>query len=376
MATGSGSIRRNKTTTTLSHQESLPLCLRNLVAKKFINQLNLCSPRAFHLMTMPEVADIEQLPMPQARAGEPAAWDALFRRYQMPLYVYVFELVRDEQAGLDILQETFIAAARHIGGLRNDAKFGSWLFGIAHQKCIQHWRKRREIFFDEIPESPDEFEDSPHDLLIQREQETEFMNLLNRLLLPQRSVMLLHFVEEFSLEEIAQITETQLGTVKSRMHYAKKSLENYWRPKMKTPRDILFTRHQAAAPKLDAIRRKVGAELNHEDPKAQSGAGNLMSWCRSGSKQLWRELVWPCRRIWAGLAAVWILVFIVNVSQRDGLQTVIAKSSPPTEVMMTFRDQQKLLNELFADRSLPAEAEQPRIYLPKPRTQTMKLLTA
>jgi RNA polymerase sigma-70 factor (ECF subfamily) len=90
---------------------------------------------------MPEVADIEQLPVTQARAGEPMAWDALFRRYQLPLYVYVFELVRNEQASLDIVQETFIAAARHIGGLRKDAKFGSWLFGIAHQKCVQRWRK-------------------------------------------------------------------------------------------------------------------------------------------------------------------------------------------------------------------------------------------
>ena len=173
---------------------------------------------------MPEVAEPEQLPVPQARAGEPAAWDVLFRRYQLPLYVYVFELIRDEQAGLDIVQETFIAAARHIGGLREDNKFGSWLFGIAHQKCVQHWRKRKEILFDEIPETPDEFEDGPDDLLIRQEQETEFMNLLNQLPLPQRSVLLLHFVEEFSLEEIARITETQLGTVKSRLHYAKKSL--------------------------------------------------------------------------------------------------------------------------------------------------------
>src|SRR5271165_1179740 len=104
--------------------------------------LNLCSPRAFHLMTMPEVADIEQLPVPQARAGEPAAWDTLFRRYQLPLYVYVFELVRDEQSSLDIVQETFIAAVKHIGGLREDNKFGGWLFGIAHQKCVQRWRKQ------------------------------------------------------------------------------------------------------------------------------------------------------------------------------------------------------------------------------------------
>src|ERR1035438_6095547 len=125
------------------------------------------------------VAEPEQLPVPQARAGDPGAWDILFRHYQLPLYVYVFELVHDEQASLDIVQETFIAAARHIGGLREDAKFGSWLFGIAHQKCVQRWRKRQEILFDEIPESPDQFEAGPDDLLIRREQETEFMNLLN-----------------------------------------------------------------------------------------------------------------------------------------------------------------------------------------------------
>jgi RNA polymerase sigma-70 factor (ECF subfamily) len=173
---------------------------------------------------MPEVAETEQLPVSQARAGESQAWDSLFRRYQLPLYVYVFELVRDEQAGLDIVQETFIAAVRHIAGLREDAKFGSWLFGIAHQKCIQRWRKRTEILLDEIPEGPDELDESPDDLLIRREQETEFMNLLDQLPLPQRSVLLLHFIEEFSLEEIGRITETPLGTVKSRLHYAKKTL--------------------------------------------------------------------------------------------------------------------------------------------------------
>ena len=69
-----------------------------------------------------------------------------------------------------------------------------------------------------------ELEDTPSDLLIRAEQETEFMNLLNQLPLPQRSVLLLHFVEDFSLEEIAGITEAQLGTVKSRLHYANKAL--------------------------------------------------------------------------------------------------------------------------------------------------------
>ena len=172
------------------------------------------------------VAEREQLPVLQAKAGEPEAWDILFRRYQLPLYVYVFELVHDEQTSLDLVQETFIAAVRHVGGLRDDEKFGSWLFGIAHQKCIQRWRKqnREEILLDEIPDAPDEFENSPDDLLIRQEQEAEFMNLLNQLPLPQRLVLLLHFVEDFSLEEIAGITGTQLGTVKSRLYYAKKAL--------------------------------------------------------------------------------------------------------------------------------------------------------
>jgi RNA polymerase sigma-70 factor, ECF subfamily len=172
------------------------------------------------------VAERKRLPVQQARDGKPAAWDALFRRYQLPLYAYAFELVHNEQTSLDLVQETFISAVKHIGGLRDDEKFGSWLFGIAHQKVIQFWRKHsgKEILFDETPETSDEFENQPDNLLIHREQEIEFMNLLNQLPLPQRSVLLLHFVEDFSLEEIARITETQPGTVKSRLHYAKKSL--------------------------------------------------------------------------------------------------------------------------------------------------------
>ncbi len=174
------------------------------------------------------VAEREQLPVAQARAGDKAAWDTLFRRYQLPLYVYVFELVHDEQTSLDIVQESFINAARHIGSLREDAKFGSWLFGIAHQKCIQRWRKqaRDEALQEELAAAPPDFEDDPAKFLIRAEQEAEFMKLLNQLPLAQRSVLLLHFVEEFSLEEIAGITGAQLGTVKSRLHYAKKALRN------------------------------------------------------------------------------------------------------------------------------------------------------
>ena len=82
----------------------------------------------------------DDLPIQQARDGSPEAWDVIFKRYQLPLYAYICELVRDPQAALDIVQETFINAAQHLASLREDGKFGGWLFGIAHQKCIQRWR--------------------------------------------------------------------------------------------------------------------------------------------------------------------------------------------------------------------------------------------
>lgn len=172
------------------------------------------------------VAAPEQLPVADARAGSPAAWHALFQRYQLPLYAYVFELVRAEQPSLDIVQETFIAAARHLAGLREDEKFGSWLFGIAHQKCVQHWRKsgREEPLDADFAETMPDAEDDPSELLIREEQEAEFMKALNQLPPPQRAALLLHFIEEFSLEEIAGITGVSLGTVKSRLHYGKKAL--------------------------------------------------------------------------------------------------------------------------------------------------------
>jgi hypothetical protein len=145
---------------------------------------------------------------------------------------------------------------------------------------------------------------------------------------------------------------------------------------MKTPREILLGRHQGAAPKLDAIRREILAGLNHQDTKAQSRTANLVSWCLGGANKLWLELVWPCRRIWAGLAAVWVGILIVNFSQRDGSQTMMAKSAPTAEMMAAFRDQQNLLNELLADRSLSADADRSKVYSPKPRAETTEFLTA
>src|SRR5574341_77753 len=134
------------------------------------------------------VAEREQLPVADARAGSSAAWEVLFKRYQLPLYVYVVELVQDEQAALDVVQETFINAARHIASLRDDEKLGSWLFGIAHQKCVQRWRERarQEMLREEFADSDLSFDEGPGEWLIRREQEAELMELLDRLPPAQR----------------------------------------------------------------------------------------------------------------------------------------------------------------------------------------------
>ena len=172
------------------------------------------------------VAEREQLPVAAARAGSPAAWEALFQRFQLPLYAYAFELVRHEQTALDVVQETFIRATRHLDSLRDDTRFGSWLFSIAHQKCVDRWRRsgREEPLEQEVADTLLDEMGDPGELLVRREQEEQFMKLVEQLPPPQRAVLLLRFVEDFSLEEIAGITGTQLGTVKSRMHYAKLAL--------------------------------------------------------------------------------------------------------------------------------------------------------
>jgi RNA polymerase sigma-70 factor (ECF subfamily) len=165
-----------------------------------------------------------------ARQHDLRAWDSLLHRHQLPLYSYAAELLRDNTVALDIVQETFAAAVGHIDGLRDDAKFTSWLFGIAHQRCMQHWRRTRrdaDVFAatDEAPSDwPDNDGVDPCDVLLRQEQADELFALVAQLPAAQRSALLLHVLEDFSIEEIAGITDVPLGTVKSRLYHAKRAL--------------------------------------------------------------------------------------------------------------------------------------------------------
>jgi hypothetical protein len=128
---------------------------------------------------------------------------------------------------------------------------------------------------------------------------------------------------------------------------------------MKTPREFLLGRHQTAASKLDAMRHEVISRLSSPGIFAK----------------LWLELIWPCRRIWTGLAAVWGLVLLVNFCQTfgDTSPTRLASSPPTAEMILALQKQEKMLNELLADRSPAAEATLPRRFVPKPRSETCQV---
>ena len=91
----------------------------------------------------------------------------------------------------------------------------------------------------------------------------------------------------------------------------------------------------------------------------------------------WHDMIWPCRRIWAGLAAVWVVILAVNLSMRDNSQTKAMKSSPPSpEMIMAFQQQERLLAELIGPNET-RNAEPPKLSLPQPRSQRrIELLTA
>jgi hypothetical protein len=134
---------------------------------------------------------------------------------------------------------------------------------------------------------------------------------------------------------------------------------------MKTPREILLARHQGTEPKLDRIRHAVVAEIHNKETKTQSESEDFAFWCLCSSqalcRQLWLELIWPCRRTWAGLAAVWMALVVFNLTQTEPTRPAVAKSNTsPAELQMAFAEQQRLLAELIGPPPQPAPAEPPR----------------
>ena len=129
---------------------------------------------------------------------------------------------------------------------------------------------------------------------------------------------------------------------------------------MKTPRDILLTRHQSANPKLDDRRMKA---LSTAFSNAPCTAGNAQMESLLPVRAVlavWRELIWPCRRAWAGMGAVWVLMWAVNwgLSDRHGASLNVPSTSA-SALLEALEEQRRMLTELIAPASRQS-AEPPR----------------
>jgi anti-sigma factor RsiW len=126
-------------------------------------------------------------------------------------------------------------------------------------------------------------------------------------------------------------------------------------------------------PSLEARERWAKAVRSAASPKVVRG-----STASPGAAGWWHDVVWSSRGIWAGLAAVWVLILAGNLSLRDHPQSLAGKSSslpPSREMMMAYREQQTILNELLTDHSAPPDVDRPK-FTPKPRTELVKAWTA
>jgi anti-sigma factor RsiW len=85
--------------------------------------------------------------------------------------------------------------------------------------------------------------------------------------------------------------------------------------------------------------------------------------------ECWRQLIWPSRRIWAGLAAAWLLILVANLNLKTGGPHLVATSSPvSTDFIMAWREQEKMMAELI-ERSESKSTAPPKRYVPQPRSE-------
>jgi RNA polymerase sigma-70 factor (ECF subfamily) len=168
----------------------------------------------------------EQILVLRAQRGGAEAFRALVDRYEHPLLYFIRRIVGRRDRALDALQEVWLTVFRRIRGLRCPGAFRVWLYKIAHDKAVDLVRRqyREEERQEEALEVRGENSVVANDEPALVENAELVHRALEALSLKHREVLTLRFLEDLSLEEIAHVLTCQLGTVKSRLHYAKQAL--------------------------------------------------------------------------------------------------------------------------------------------------------
>jgi len=147
---------------------------------------------------------------------------------------------------------------------------------------------------------------------------------------------------------------------------------------MKTPREILLKQHQAVDPKLDRMwTETIAPELLSWRATLRRGRRNVTDAREriSMANVLWRELIWPCRRVWAGVACAWLLIIGLNMASFERTSRVASKTEPRSgEDIRAFIEQRRLLAQLTGWLPEPANTRKPNP--PGPRSDRMARISA
>lgn len=162
-----------------------------------------------------------QLLVLRCRRQEPGAMEELVRNWEKRLFYYIRRLVSDEEDACDVLQETWLKAIRGIATLREPGSLPMWLYRIARNTAMSRLRGR---YADQamIEEEPGEIADNGDSFTFEDAEQVHYG--LSRISLPHREVLTLFFLEDLSIDEIAELLGVASGTVKSRLHFARKAL--------------------------------------------------------------------------------------------------------------------------------------------------------
>lgn len=166
----------------------------------------------------------------QSTRGDREAFRALVDRYQGKLFRLVSGLVKSKEDTEDIVQESFVKAYLSLGSFRKESTFYTWIYRIAHNMAIDYKRKiaRRgnAIELSEVERSlPVDERASPLEAVVRQEQGDGMQRALAKLSEEHKTVIILREVDGLSYEEIAKVLGISKGTVMSRLHYARKQLQ-------------------------------------------------------------------------------------------------------------------------------------------------------
>ena len=194
---------------------------------------------------MPTAKDLEGLSdrevVELAKAGKEAAYRELLRRYERPVFSLIYRMVRHRALAEDLAQETFVKVLNALDTYRPEYKFSSGIFKIANNAAIDQLR-RRELDTLSLDGAPDartadevsatalqaaDHSESPLEELESRETGTAIERAIGRLRPEYRTCILLRHVEGRSYEEIAEVMDLPLGTVKTYIHRARIELREY-----------------------------------------------------------------------------------------------------------------------------------------------------